>query len=252
MSGGRPAVLTIREAAGWLQTTVEALRSELEARRLRGFQVAGEWRITETALFEFMGEPGAQMGPGGKGGEVKGKKTGSVDEAMLRSVLAGSDWREAAAFSYSWPSTKGEPAQDEPYPQAYEAEVRVGERLVPLRIGFTERECAGMKDRKRAVVFLADGQLLPVVEFAGADDRQSVLLASIVKLPRQASGGHPHLRPGMETPSAYRVEGVDLCLYTEVVTGPYAASSMAVRVREDQYDVMAYHALVRALWKGWI
>jgi len=256
MTDSRPVVLTLGQAAEWLQTTPEALQRELEARRLRGFQVTGEWRVTDRALLDFMGELSVPGVPGGKGDEMRGRKQSRLSEADLRQVLSGNKWERAPAYTHNWPKKKAERDQTETYPEAYRAEVLLGERKVALLVGFTERECAGMKDRKRATVFLSNNKPWPLVEFAGANDYEhSGVLASVIKLPRQAGGGHPHLRPGMEIPAAYRVPGVDLCTYNAVVAGPSAAASTAIRVRRGQLDVldlMAYHGLVRALLKEWL
>ncbi len=39
-------------------------------------------------------------------------------------------------------------------------------------------------------------------------------------------------------------------IYTNLVTGPYAARSVAVIADENDYALMARHAVIRALWKG--
>ena len=56
----------------------------------------------------------------------------------------------------------------------------------------------------------------------------------------------------MKTPAACQVKGLELAVYSDVVTGPYAVRSTAVIAHRDELEVMAYHGLIRALSKGLI
>jgi len=83
----------------------------------------------------------------------------------------------------------------------------------------------------------------PMVEFVGADNFEgNGQMASIIKT-REGK----HLRPGESLPIEYVSLPVDL--YTHVVTGPYAAGSMAVIADKDDLTTMAHHGLIRAYWK---
>jgi len=43
-----------------------------------------------------------------------------------------------------------------------------------------------------------------------------------------------------------------IVIYSEVVVGKYATKSIAVIAKDDEKDIMLRHALIRALYKGWI
>lgn len=88
-----------------------------------------------------------------------------------------------------------------------------------------------------------------MVEFAGEDSQifeTSGRMVSVIKL----RGGQQHFRPGKPSPPEYA--GLPLVMYNEVVTGPYAAGSVAIVAHNHGYILMAYHALVRARSKGLI
>jgi hypothetical protein len=162
-------------------------------------------------------------------------------------MSGGAAWARVSGFEYTWPLNV-----IEAFPEAYRAQVPLGSQVVTVTIGFTDREAVGMKDRRRAVVFIGSPNLVPAVEFSGANDFDKTgLMASVIKLPRRSGGGHQHLRPGQAIPAEY-TNGFRLGIYSDVVRGPYAAGSMAVYATKDELDAMARHGLIRALWKGWI
>ena len=232
-----PTVITVEGAATLLATTPEAIVRELEAGRLRGFQVDGGWRTSMEALSEFVGRTAAPSP------ESEPPHPLPSDGAAVASDPPDSpvEWRPTDLFGYQWPESF------EQYEEAYEGGYRVAGRVVPLRIGFTNRDTAGKADRRRAVVFLDKfSSLHPLVEFAGANDFESSgMLASVIKL-----GDGKHLRPGAPIPDMYR--GMKIGVYSEVVVGPYAAKSLAVLARKDDFRTMSRHAVIRGLLKGLI
>lgn len=250
-----PSVLTVDQAAELLQSDSEVLVREMESGKLRAFQVGGDWRIAETALLEFMGETIPERARAKEGAMTAQVRNSVTDPGLSRLLAAGTDWRSVGEFTYEWPTHKGKPRDVEEFPEAHRGRVQLDERAATLLIGFTDRRSAGMENRRRAVVFLegAGGSIVPAVEFAGANDFQHTgVMASVIKLPRTAGAGHRHLRPGMAVPPEYTVEGLKLAVYSDLVQGPHAARSMAVVATKDQLDVMAYHGVVRAGWKGWL
>ena len=128
--------------------------------------------------------------------------------------------------------------------------MKIGRKEHRIRVGFCTRKAAGDENRKRVVVFLGQPpSLIALVEFAGEDSHifeTSGRMVSVVKL----RGGQQHVRPGDPIPPEYA--GLPLVTYTDVVTGPYAAGSMAVVAQKDDDDSMAHHALIRAHSKGLI
>lgn len=229
-------VLTAEEAASILRVNPDAVFELLESGRLRGAKIGDTGRTTERALHEFLREPY----PGGQS-ETNGTAPGAADDDPLANVsLASVNWEEITPVPYIWPS-----GHEESHDHMVRAEIPLGDRSVTITIGFTNRKSAGM-ERRRANVFLGQADLRPMVEFAGANDfEQSSLLASVIKLP-----GGKHLRPDSPVPSPY--QNVERGIYRDVVTGPYAAASVAVFAREDDHDTMAWHALIRASQKGLI
>ena len=113
----------------------------------------------------------------------------------IESILAAADFRRVEPFDFQWPKNKGEVQPPEHYEEAYEARVKLAGREQSIRIGLCDRESAGDKHRRRAVVFLG---LAPMVEFSGETPTPSpkpARMASVIKLP---SG--QHLRPGDSIP----------------------------------------------------
>jgi len=228
------------------------MRKEVDGGRLRSFVVNGEIRVTETALLELMGEVAAVDLLRGR--EVMMPLREPAEATSFARVLTEQlSWGRSGPFSYSWPKRRDEPENTEHFRQGHATCIEVGGKRVKLQIGFTKRGAAGMEDRERAVVFLVQNALIPLVEFAGANDFQETgLMASVVKLAPVGGRGGKHLRPEMPVPEEYSVAGLRLDVYSNVVQGPYAAGSVAVVAASNELGVMAYHGLVRARWKGWV
>jgi hypothetical protein len=234
-------VITIEDAAEQLLTTSEAVIAEIEAGRMKGFRIGGEWRTTEEALLAFIGEAGQSDLMVSSEGKDKSSTEGKETMTQMLSTMQG-NWTSTGKFAYVWP---GGP---EDFEEGYSCTLRTGNRDVPITVAFTNRASAGKKDRRRAVVFwgIPGKSMLPVVEFAGANDYpDSHILASVIKHP-----GGKHARPGEVLPGGY--ESLKTGLYTDYIIGPSAARSIAVIAKDDDYTAMAKHAILRAYQKRWM
>ncbi len=223
-----PTVFTPEEVAKLTRTSEQAIIADLEAGRMPGFTIGAEWRILKEGLLAFMaGEP-----------EFHVKGNASMPEGGAADV----DWHEADSFVYTWPDRKRET-----HDPVYEANIELSSGRYSVKIGYTTRKAAGMKDRCRIVVFLTLGsQLIPVVEFAGANDfGETHRVASIIK----QKNGH-HVPSKSQLPLEY--EEFPMGAYSDVVVGPYAARGLAVIVDKDDRCTMLRHALIRAQYKGWL
>jgi hypothetical protein len=237
-----PTVLTLTLAAERLVTTPDAVTAELEAGRLKGFKVGGEWRTTEDDLLAFVGHP--PTANRGSGPAAEAAKAHGPDATPPLPIEVA--WREIESFSFTWPTRAGDDPDDvtEYHDPAFAAILPIRGRRVPIRIGFTDRVAAGM-ERKRVNVFLENGStLIPLVQFVGANDyHETGRLASVIK---KEEG--PHLRPGEPVPREY--QDLPMCVYSEVVVGKNAARSAAVLAHRDDLSLMGRHGLIRARWKG--
>jgi hypothetical protein len=242
-----PTVLTVDLAAKRLLTTADAVRAELDAGRLAGFKVNGEWRTTEAALLKFMNVPAPDDTTPERTAEMTSTTTAPAAAMAppqppdIPTLLAGCVWEPVPPFGYRWPEGV------EQYEEAYGTRVRVGTRDIPVLIGFCTRESAGDPHRRRAVVFMGhQPSLAALVEFSGENSDvfpRTGRMASVIKLPTGK-----HLKPGDPVPPAYA--GLPLAVYKTIVRGPYAAASMAVVAQKDDYTLMAHHGLLRARERG--
>jgi len=218
-------VLMPDEIAEILRVSANDVVAELESGRLNGFRVGSHWRVTNESLRRFMG--------GGNDSRPPGDPV--VPDAT------GADWSEREPFEFRWPD-----GTVERYDSAFEADVTLKTGTKHVVIGLGNRKAAG-QDRRRVVVFFGEPpKLVPVVEFTGANDFNTTKrVASVVK----DRTGH-HVRSESQLPTEYI--GMPTEIYSDVVVGPYAARSVAVVVTENDLDTMLKHALIRALYKGWI
>jgi hypothetical protein len=267
---GFPLVLTLEAAAERLATTPEKLVVELEAGRLEGFRIGDEWRTTETALIRFMGVCASAAREKSPSMTTVRANT-ARDSVDFDSLLTDVEWRPVDPFEYQWPKRKTEPDKEpEIYEEAFAARFMLGNQQVHILIGFCNRESAGDKERRRAVVFLGQHpgnyasqagfewwlpsplrsiewlggvpKLHPLVEFSGENSEAFAVtgrMASIIKLP---SG--EHVRPGDAVPAEYA--NMNVAIYNQLVVGPYAAASLAVVAHKDDFNLMARHGLIRA------
>ncbi len=241
-----PVVLTLQEAADRLLTTPAKLKEEIIAQHLRAFSIGSDdWRVTETALLEFMGEPQEQRFLG-RTRKLEPDQTTAVSSIASLISIESIEWLDTGPFDYRWPEVK------EHMDASYTSGIKIGAEDKSFTIGFTDRKAVGMM-RRRAVVFLGAKPrgLRPIVEFVGTNDYQTTgKMASPIKIARGISVGWRTLQSDERLPAAYA--GLEVSEYSNVVSGPNATRSAAVVVDKDDLTTMARHAIIRARWKGWI
>jgi len=212
-----PTILTPEDVAKRLQVDVADVVAECEAGRLRGVRVGKKWRITSAALLTFLGGV-------------------SVPESKDNPIVT---WTPCEPFKHVWPNEGLEK-----YADAFETDMQIGGKMRHFIIGYTYRDAAGA-NRKRVVVFMGHiPQIRPLVEFTGTDDyEKSKMVVSVVK-----GRDNHHVKSADQLPTEY--SGIPTTIYSDVVTGPYAARSVAVHVKDSDRDIMARHAIIRAQFKG--
>ena len=237
-------ILTPEEVAEELQTTSEKVIAELEAGRLKGFQFAGEWRTTGSAVLHMvaslLGEDSNHVSTTDKTTRLDSKEQKGIPTMKQ---LASLQW-DRTAFKHFWP-TETEP---EVYEEAYRIKTQVNGKEIPLLIGFCDREAAGMMNRRRAVVFLGEQAhtVYPLVEFTGSNDfDENGTMASVIR-----ADGRKQCRPSQPLPAGY--DDMPNGIYNQIVNGPYASGSRCVIAHNTDFAVMARHALLRAEQKGWV
>jgi len=167
----------------------------------------------------------------------EGHKESSPAPAPSRQVLPfGPELEEIETleqFSYRWPDAS------EVYERGWQGLLSLGSRTLLFRHGLGSRPSYGM-DRARSVTWLNGG---PVVEgVAGDDYRQSRSLLSVIK-----DGNGRHLRALDELPDDYR--DFEVVVQKDELTAPHSFASLAVKIKEDDLDSWARHALIRLLMK---
>lgn len=234
MASGNFKVWTPEQIAECTQTAVEDVMAEIKAGHIACFHIGGQPRVTEAALQAFMAGDVHQPGDGAPGTAGQSPQLQSV---AISPVL----WKPRSKFIYTWPDGKTK----EPYAEAYEADVSLSSGKHHFVIGYATREAAGIKDRRRVIVFLGHvPQIVPVVEFCGANDfTKTKRVASVIK-----DSGNKHVRSQAQLPAEY--QALPTAIYSEVVIGPYAAKSMAVVADDNDRDLMLRHAIIRARYKG--
>jgi hypothetical protein len=202
---------TLDQLAQILQVPVQALEAEIDAGRLRRLTIAGGLiRVTESDFNAY-------------------KTLASDDTTPGAKVNSGSRLETIPDFTYVWPN-----ANSELFSEAREGLIFHGGKEHRVKIGFTVRKAAG-QDRRRALV-LVDGY--PTVEFVSADVTSNGITASII---RNRDG--KQLPVGAMLPPEYR--GMATGPYRDVVTGPRTSNGLAVMSRQDDFDTMLRHALIR-------
>ena len=53
-----PEILNVEEAAAFLRVSPATVRTQLAAKRLPGKRIGKEWRLSRTALIQWLAEPG--------------------------------------------------------------------------------------------------------------------------------------------------------------------------------------------------
>ncbi len=221
-----PRILTPQEVSDYLKVSPETINEELRAGKLRGFKVGPEWRVSEIDLITYISQPTAEY---------------STSEAAVgsnRDSRQKGNFTEISPFDFSWPTSKGN-SSVEHYDTGFETIRNLDGRNHVFRIGFTNREAAGMM-RRRATVWI---DKRPIVEFAGSnqyeDDGQ---MAAVIRTPNGRQ-----LSPNDKVPNEYRE--FKIARYCNVVDGPRASANMAVVANKDDLESMIRHAAIRAAWK---
>jgi len=223
-------VITLEEAAEIMRVTKEQMKMELETGGIPGFQIAGVWRTTKEALWEKI-----------QGRVPTVKSAGSsVPQGIVPISGIKLEWERVGDFTWKAPKS------EEHYTEGYKTELTLGNRPVPLVIGYTVRPAYG-SDRARVSVLWGHpgGALYAVVEFVGTDDYETKgKVASIIR-----KGNNKHLRPGEPMPAGY--ENMPTGIFNECVTGAYSPGCVALIVDKDARDLMVQHAILRSKDKGW-
>lgn len=242
----RMSILSPEDVAEELQLTKEQVIAELEAGTLPGFKFAGEWRTTEEAVRAMIEALSGQS--------VFFNEKATASKSIPQDVdyqkgiptlkqLKALQWNKTT-FQHFWP-TETEP---EVYTEAYEIEVQVSGKKMPLLICFCDRDAAGMAGRRRAVVFWGDKihSVYPLVEFTGANDFNTTgTMASVIR-----ADARKQCRADQPLPTGY--ENMPVSIYNNIVSGPYASGSRCVVAQNTDFAVMIRHALLRAKQKGFV
>lgn len=139
--------------------------------------------------------------------------------------------RPIPGFTYKWP--EGE----EHFSHGWEADVTHDGRSYRFRHGVGERHVYGAL-RTHTVTWING---MPAVEGVGADDfGQSGALLSVLRHPDKK-----HIRSLEEVPDSYR--DYDLALHSDEIQAPYSRRSIAVKIKLDDLEKWAYHALLRTM-----
>jgi len=241
-----PVVMTLEEVATYVHATPGKLKEAILDGRLRGFEVGqDEWRVTEPALLEFIGEMESQHA-GGRKQHESGMHLRSHATTPPDIRYEDAQWHPSGSFEYQWPKDL------EQMDSSFSTTLTINGDNKAFTIGFTNRESAGML-RRRAIVFLELGpqRLKPLVEFVGSNEfATNGQMASPIKVVGDSGSGWRLLQFGESLPSDYT--GLTITEYRDVVRGPNAVRAIAVVAQEDDLTVMLRHGIIRATWKGWL
>lgn len=134
-------------------------------------------------------------------------------------------------FTYRWPENTEE------FSSGWELRVRFDGQVHRMRHGIGRRHCFG-RTRVHSVTWI-EGH--PVVEGAEAEDFASTRdLVSVLKMP----GGNRDAQVIEEVDPAYRSFGI--VRHCDAIVGANARRGLAVRIRDDDFESWAHHALLRA------
>ena len=132
-------------------------------------------------------------------------------------------------FSWRWPEDV------EHFERGWLALVNLNGAELQVRHGIGRRNVFGAS-RPHSVTWVNNE---PTVEGVGADDYdQSGALLSLIKVTKK------QLRPHEPVPEGY--SQFHVVVMAEAVSGPYSPRSRAVKIREDDVDAWAHHAILRA------
>jgi hypothetical protein len=219
-----PLAVSIEEFAEVFRVTAEQVMTDVRSGRLKSVVVGTVIRILTESLKESE-QSGVER-------EMK------IDNGSSRLSWNTAAISPAAPFVFRWPTRRGRPtANNENYPEAYMTEAKLADgRVLNVRIGVTERECAGKTDRKRILVTVNDRAM---VEFVGDTDFESNgLVAAVIK-----PDGRHHLRYGQPIPDGYG--SFDIRPYNQIVRGPKASSGLAIVCSINDRKTMVDHGILR-------
>jgi excisionase family DNA binding protein len=202
-------VYTIGEVAEHWKVTIRTIEDLIASGELRATKFAGQVRITESALNEYIAQA-----------------NGSVQSTKLDVKV---NLGPVADFEHTWPQGK-----TEQFTEAQAGTATYGGRSYHVRIGFTPRFSAG-KERRRSLVLI---DRYPTVEFVSADTNGTGLMAGIIK---DRSG--KQVPVGAQLPAEYA--NLRVGPYQQVVVGPGASNGLAVICDSNDIRTMVIHALIR-------
>jgi hypothetical protein len=137
-------------------------------------------------------------------------------------------------FTYRWPE------EDEDFSHGWEADAVFRGRGYRIRLGIGERQVYG-RLRAHTVTWVDS---VPAVEGVAADDyEESNGLLSVLRHPDKK-----HIRDLNDVPEDYR--GFDLVLHSDEIQARYSRRSIAVKIRHDDLERWALHALLRTTAYG--
>jgi excisionase family DNA binding protein len=214
-------ILTLGEVAEYLRVPESAIQMEISSGHLRATNVAGNHRIRESDLVDYL----------------DGKRPKSAQEPEARESkleISIGELSRVPDFTHTWPARKGETPERELFKGVSEGVVSYLGREHHVKVGFTFRDSAG-KRRRRSLVLV---DRYPTVEFVAADENVNGQMASIIR-----DRNLKQLPVGATLPSEY--ETLRVGPYQQVVNGPGAPHGMAVLCESQDIEAMVKHALIR-------
>jgi hypothetical protein len=240
-------VLLIDEVASLLRCSADDVLAEIESGNLKGFRVAGNWRVLESGVERFV-SGASQAQEYTRASSVEGALTDDLQQAESgpqRSYTIRSE--PMTAFTYTWPDGELNTYKD---PLSITVENLGRRAYFVIGKAKSPRKQLGQL-RWRYNIFLTSKRassqgLISVLDFvAGNDFDQDSLMVSLI---RHADG--KLVKENDVIPSQYR--GFRLAPFNEVVRGPYARSGLAVVADKDDLETMIRHSVIRSGQKGWL
>lgn len=205
-------VFTVEEVSEYLRVPVEVVLREVAEGRLEAMRIAGFIRIDEPALVAYKNQA----------------KTTSIQNSKAPKDIS-LKLKTTADFSHVWPDGK-----NEKFTEVQEGVASYLGREYHIKLGFTNRQAVGTL-RRRCVVLV---DRYPTVEFVGADTNKTGMLASIIRN-RQAK----QVTSEAMVPQEY--QRLPVGGYREIVNGTGAPNGLAVICKQDDFQTMVRHALIR-------
>jgi hypothetical protein len=205
-------IYTLEEVSEHLRLTVEAVEKEIAAGRLPAGRIQEFVRVRETDLASYKNEAFTYVNGG--------------HEARRGNIL---QLNPAPDFTFTWPDGKVEQ-----FTEAREGVISHAGKEYRVKLGFTVRKSSGK--RRRRCLILVDRYAS--VEFVAADEQSNGKMASIIK-----DRDGKQLPVGATLPPEYN--GVPVGPYRDVVLGAGASNGLAVVCKENEFETMVKHAVIR-------